>query len=273
MGDLLINKKDYTYLKWSKTRSSSGTAGSFLKATIIKNGKKVYYKLSNYNLKDGIIGHECVNEIIVSRLLDVLDIGHLAYRLLFGSINVDGREIETYFAESESFLSKGDRKITLEDYYELECKESESIESFIKRKRLKKNIDLMLLVDYLILNRDRHGANVELIRTQDGKTKMAPLFDHGVSLLFNCKNEREIEEYDVLEDKKVQSFIGSNSAKENLRLIDTKLKINKLEKKDKEYILDGMDLILGEKHCEKIWNMIWQRWKMAEKFLSRKGVL
>lgn len=43
---VILQKEDLTYLNWSHIRSSSGTAGTFLKAESTIGGKKVYYKLS-----------------------------------------------------------------------------------------------------------------------------------------------------------------------------------------------------------------------------------
>ena len=79
---IIHEKQDLTYLSWSKIRSSSGTAGSFLKATSELGGKKTYYKLSNYDSQKGVVGHECVNEIIADRLLTILGIEHLHYQLI-----------------------------------------------------------------------------------------------------------------------------------------------------------------------------------------------
>ncbi len=42
---------------------SPGTPGCFLKAYEEVNGKRLYYKLSNYDSYRGVFGHECVNEI------------------------------------------------------------------------------------------------------------------------------------------------------------------------------------------------------------------
>ena len=71
-------KQDLTYLSWSVYRNSSGTAGSFLKAYSELGGTKTYYKLSNFDKARGVIGHECVNELIVDRLLTILGIPHPA---------------------------------------------------------------------------------------------------------------------------------------------------------------------------------------------------
>ena len=74
--------QDLRYLEWTKTRHSSGTAGSFLKSFENSRGKRIYYKLSNFDSIQGIVGHECINEILADRLLTILNIEHVPYRLI-----------------------------------------------------------------------------------------------------------------------------------------------------------------------------------------------
>ena len=85
-NDMITEKQDLHHLTWSKVRNSSGTAGSFLKAYSDLGGHKTYYKLSNYDSVHGITGHECVNELIVDRLLSLLGVEHLHYQLLHADI-------------------------------------------------------------------------------------------------------------------------------------------------------------------------------------------
>ena len=85
MSNLILEKQNLTYLQWSHIRSSSGTAGTFLKATSSLHGKKKYYKLSNFDSAKGIVGHECINEIIVDRILSIFGIDHLEYELLINN--------------------------------------------------------------------------------------------------------------------------------------------------------------------------------------------
>lgn len=59
---VIREKQDLTYLNWSHIRSSSGTAGTFLKSESSLYDKKIYYKLSNFDPVNGIVGHECVKE-------------------------------------------------------------------------------------------------------------------------------------------------------------------------------------------------------------------
>lgn len=100
MQGIIRDKQDMTYLSWSKIRNSSGTAGSFLKAYSELGGKKTYYKLSNFDAEKGIVGHECVNEIIVDRLLDLLGIPHLHYQLIHADVSVREKIFDVYLCAS-----------------------------------------------------------------------------------------------------------------------------------------------------------------------------
>ena len=90
-NQLILEKQDLRHLVWSKWRKSSGTTGSFLKSYSELGGHKLYYKLSDYDPLLGVVGHECVNELIVDRLLTILGIEHLRYQIIHASILVDGK--------------------------------------------------------------------------------------------------------------------------------------------------------------------------------------
>jgi hypothetical protein len=275
MEQIIREKQNLTYLSWSRIRHSSGTAGSFLKSYSELGGIKTYYKLSNFDSVRGVIGHECVNEIIVDRLLNILGIEHLHYRLIHGDIIVSDKPYDVYLCASENFRKAGESKIALDTYYELEHIESESPLDFCIRNGWENYIYQMLAVDFLILNRDRHGANIELLRNTSKRTvRLAPLFDHGLSLMFNCLNNSDIESYDVMEDKLTNNYIGSRSTLENLKLIpaDKKPVLNPLKITHKNILLDGLDGILPQKHLEKIWDMIWKRWCSYGDFFNSKRI-
>lgn len=140
----------------------------FLKAYEERGNRKFYYKLSNYDSYRGVFGHECVNELVVSRLLDILQVEHLRYQLLHARLYIDGKEIETYITCTENFRKENERKMSLDIYYELHKQESESPLDFCIRMGWKTYVYQMLVVDYLICNRDRHGANIELLVDEKG---------------------------------------------------------------------------------------------------------
>lgn len=267
--EIIHEKQDLTYLNWSKIRHSSGTAGSFLKATSELSGKKIYYKLSNYDNARGVVGHESVNELIVDRLLTILGIDHLHYQLIHADILVDGKSLDTYVCASENFREKGEDKQAIDVCYESERLENESALDFCVRMGWSDYIWQMLVVDFLILNRDRHGANIEVLRNKKKKSlRLAPLFDHGLSLLCRCETEEAIEKFDVMADLPVQCYVGSRAAQENLKLIpiDQTPKLNPLKESDKSVLLEGLDGVISQSLQDKIWDMIWKRWCYYEDF-------
>lgn len=270
---LIHEKQDLTYLTWSKIRNSSGTAGSFLKAYSELGGSKIYYKLSNYDSTRGVTGHESVNELIVDRLLTILGVEHLHYQLIHADILVNGNALETYVCASENFRKPSEDKQAIDVCYESERLDGESPLDFCLRMGWGNYIWQMLVVDFLILNRDRHGANIEVLRNKKKKTvRLAPLFDHGLSLLCRCETETAVAQFDVMADQQVQCFVGSRSAQENLKLIpaDRMPELNPLKESDREVLLEGLDGVISDKLQDKIWDMIWKRWCYYEDFCNSR---
>ena len=267
LNQIIHELQDMTHLSWAKTRNSSGTAGSFLKAYEDGVDGKTYFKLSNYDAWKGIIGHECVNEIIVDRLLSILGISHLPYQLIHAKILIDQKEYETWLCASKDFKQRGESKIALDAYYQAENLPNESPMDFCIRCGWESTVYEMLVVDYLILNRDRHGANMEVLRNQWKKTiRLAPLFDHGLSLLCRCESTEAMLREDVMADKPVQCFVGSRSSWENLRLIprDQRPPLHPLAENDRAILLEGLSEALDQQWLDRIWEMIWKRWQEYE---------
>ena len=267
LNQIIHELQDMTHLSWAKTRNSSGTAGSFLKAYEDGVDGKTYFKLSNYDAWKGIVGHECVNEIIVDRLLSILGISHLPYQLIHAKILIDQKEYETWLCASKDFKQRGESKIALDAYYQAESLTNESPMNFCIRCGWESTVYEMLVVDYLILNRDRHGANMEVLRNQRKKTiRLAPLFDHGLSLLSRCESTEVMLREDVMADKPVQCFVGSRSSWENLRLIprDRRPALHPLTENDRAILLEGLSEALDQQWLDRIWEMIWKRWQAYE---------
>lgn len=268
---VIVEKQDLTYLKWSHVRNSSGTAGTFLKSQSVVSGEKIYYKLSNYDSEKGIVGHECVNEIIVDRLLTILGIEHLEYQLIHADIEIDGKIHETWICASRDFKRRGETKAALDNYFQTNRIGNESHYEFCVNYGWQKYIDTMLAVDYLILNRDRHGANIEVLRNaRQHSLRIAPLFDHGLSFLCSCFSEEEIEKFDISADKPCQNYIGSRSTFDNLNLIADKNAVfqAKLTIQDKEILFEDLSSVLSETHLNKIWDMLLLRWCEYEKLCN-----
>ena len=182
-------------------------------------------------------------------------------------IEIEGKVYTTYVCASEDFKKRGESKIALDDYYTANVQKGEDRYDFCRRMGWQRYIDTMLAVDYLILNRDRHGANMEVLTNRYRKTiRLAPLFDHGVSLFCRCRSIEELEKEDVMADKPVQCFVGSRSAWDNLRLVprDQFPRLSPLKESDRAYLLDGLDEALDQHWLDRSWEMIWRRWQAYE---------
>ena len=267
MEQIIRAPQDLTYLSWTKIRNSSGTAGSFLKSQEDTADGRIYYKLSDYDSFHGIVGHESVNEIIVDRLLTILDIPHLSYQLIHADIILDQKPVRTWLCASRNFRERGERKEALDSFYDSHKLPDESPLDFCIRNGWAEYIYQMLLVDYLILNRDRHGANIEVLINRYRKTvRLAPLFDHGVSFYCRIPDDAELAKEDPMADKPVQCFVGSRSARDNLLLIprDQFPRIQPLKETDRSSLLDGLDEAVSKYRLDRTWEMIWRRWQAYE---------
>lgn len=174
-----------------------------MKAVDGVKGHEIYYKLSDFDPVDRMVGFECLNELVADRLMTILGIEHLSYQLVHADIVIDGVPYNTYICKSKNFRKKSEQKVTLEDYFAMYRQPNETPFLFCQRMGWGEYIGKMLLVDFLILNRDRHGANIEVLRDSTGAVHPAPLFDHGLSLLCRSKTPEEIRSFDVMEDRKV----------------------------------------------------------------------
>lgn len=274
MDDIILELQDMRYLDWAVRKISPGTPGCFLKAYEEVNGERLYYKLSNYDSYREIFGHECVNELIVSRVMDVLGIPHVEYKLIHAMVIIDGKEQETWISVSDNFRKENEEKLAYDLYYDLQKQNQESPLEFAVRNGWGLYMYQMFCIDYLVANRDRHGSNLEVLRNEkDGRVRMAPLFDQGVSLLFSTYgDEKLIEKVDVMQDFPVNNYIGARSLEYNLSLIpeDFDLEINDINQDDKEYIFHNLEKVISQTHMDKIWEMIWKRWVYFEAIRNKK---
>ena len=235
--------QDLRRLDWSKVRHSSGTAGSFLKSREMIRGVKWYYKLSDYDAYRGIVGHECINELIADRLLTILQIPHLPYQLIHARIQIEDKEIVTWLCRSKDYKRPDESKIALDTFYQMERLVSESPLDFCIRQGWAEYVYQMLVIDFL-----------------------APLFDQGLSLFCSIHNEKDLENADPMADRRVQCFVGSGSAVRNLGLIPREhLRVpGKLRETDREYLFRDLSEALPPAYQDAIWEMIWRRWEYYE---------
>lgn len=260
--DIVKTRQDLTHLQWSERASSSGTAGCFLKSREQSGTSTWYYKLSCYDSYRGVYGHECANEIVASRLMALLGIPHLDYRLVHALIDVDGTQHDVWLNRSRSFRKPKEKKLALDTFYDLHKQPGESPLELCARFGWSEQIERMMLVDYLIINRDRHGANIEVLQDARGNVRLAPLFDNGLSFVFSCYSDcSRVARFDPLDDVNANNYLGTRSLEENLhRFVSPDLTVKPLRPAHREQLLAALDEALPSEHRDKIWDIIWQRW-------------
>ena len=267
----MINKEliDLRKLSWTKTRQSSGTAGSYLKSYSYSNGKKVYYKLSFFDDINGIFGYESVNEIIALRVMEQLGYSSLKYDLIHALVLIDGKEYETYLNSSYDFKLVNESKITLENFYDINKKNNESKIDFLNRYGFINEIYKMIIIDFLINNKDRHGANFEiLINNKTKKMRLAPFFDQGLSFLSPTYKKEDIELYDPNKIYKANSYIGTSDLLANLNIVPKEMLPS--IKLDYDHIFADLYEIIDNNYLNKCKLLLKNRWDILENLRNKK---
>ena len=124
-----------------------------------------------------------MNELIASRLLDNLGISHIPYKLVHALVMVKGQTHKRRGSASRGTIvvPKSDGQ-ALDTYIDLNARGDESPLEFCTKRGWTDAINAMMAFDYLIINRDRHGANIEVI-LRDGTVELAPTFRNHWRLL------------------------------------------------------------------------------------------
>ena len=181
------------------TGATSGSPGVVLKA--VQDGR--FYKLPNFNENTGFYGYSSMNDVIAARYLTSIGIQTLLYCGAEAVVQIRGREFTTFVNWSLDYRM-GRPDIAFEDY----VRTSGAIDpEAVFRTLDSAYLDTMLAADFLVGNRDRHGANIRWLG--DG---FSPLFDFNLSLFMPDGGSR-------LHDIMANNYIGSHSLLDNLELV------------------------------------------------------
>lgn len=156
---------EYISLSGEITTPEFTTLGTYPKAWKREDGGLYLYKKSLKN-------HESEKEILVSEILDLLNIEHIKY------LKTDEPDIckcKCMADDEKSRLSFGE--------YQIYCKNNgiDAYQSVLEQYPI--DFMKMAVIDYIIANMDRHGGNWGFwIDNKTGKiTGLHPLYDHNIS--------------------------------------------------------------------------------------------
>lgn len=126
---------------------------------------------------------EPFNEVAASRIMDLLDVPHVRYDIIDYSDSV--------YSICEDMVDRSTELIPAARVHLISAKRNDmsNYEHYLSVCRgfgldVRRDLDMMLLVDYLICNRDRHYSNFGIIRNPDSLEwiSSAPVYDSGSSL-------------------------------------------------------------------------------------------
>lgn len=158
------------------------TDGMLQKAWVIENGKRVLVK-GTYSPSR----QEPINEWIVSKICQKLGIDYCNYE-----IEVNGQNI---FSKCIDFINENEEIVSAYEIFELKPKSNNvndlthyiSILEENGIENAKSKLEDMILVDYIVMNFDRHMRNFGIIRNVENLKweKVTPIFDTGEALQCN----------------------------------------------------------------------------------------
>lgn len=158
--------------------------------------------------KADYLGYEALVEYLVSKLLQKTNVSEFVE---YDIVNIQYKKKNFMGCYSKNFLDDGEELITLEKLFRqykgidwtqtyalLDVKQRISfvvngVEEITGLKQFGKYLTMLMEMDALFLNEDRHTHNIAVIRKKDKTFAYAPVFDNGVGLFSDTRISYELD--------------------------------------------------------------------------------
>lgn len=209
------NSNDYS-TKISLISPNNTTDGRLKKTWVIEQGKR-------YLLKGGFKNEvmQPFNEVLASMICDRLGFYHTKYTL-----NIVSNKV---VSKCECFINKDTELVTAYQILHNNCDKENAYEEYIKIlenkgiKNAREKLEDMFILDYIIMNEDRHLNNFGIIRDVNTLEwlDVAPIFDNGEALnILDYDDEEVIISGQGRFFYKVESFDKLTSYIKNIKRFD-----------------------------------------------------
>ncbi|MCC0697234.1 HipA domain-containing protein [Clostridioides sp. ES-S-0048-02] len=240
--------------------ANASSKGMLYKWTAYLNGKLVYIK-TGVKYRNTYSDIQPLTEVLVSQILDSLKVNHVKY--YYDKMNRNNKIYDVCYSFD---FAEGYKYTTIREL--VGTNNSDLYTHLINNLYLdKKELDTMIIVDFLINNIDRHLRNFGMLQDEHGTLKFAPLFDHGFALYGNIIDEElELDSPEFLESiDECKPFKSSHY--EQIGLIsDISFKINTNEILE---IVDSYKKYLKPHRLECIKYLL----KIRIEYLKERGIL
>lgn len=258
VGDLLFGKE--VGREQISLMSPDNTSDGWLKKKwMILEGKRCLLKGGS-----GAVCQEPYNEVIASRIMRRLGISHVPYTIV---------EEDSYpYSLCEDFITPQTELVSA--WYIMQTRKKQNHVSVYRHYLdccealgicgMKEAVDQMLVLDYLIVNEDRHQNNFGVIRNAETLEYVgaAPIYDSGSSLWFNKPTVM------INGDVKVSSKPFRNTHEEQIKLVSSFAwvdfgKLKGIEEEMREIFRDS--LFVDDKRTDALCRGMKRRIEMLEK--------
>lgn len=231
-------------------------------------GNQLKWKNNDLWYKADGNGYEGLSEYLVSHLLTFTNLDKSDY-VMYDLVQIQYKNNIFNGVSSHNFLKQNHKLITLErlfqTYYGKSLNSSlwaikdpierlkflvDSVERITGLKDFGKYMNILLTIDMLFLNEDRHTHNIAVLMNEKQEFDYCPIFDNGASLLSDTYFDYPlgIDTYSLIDSVKSKTF--SNSFEEQVEASEKLYGSNisfSFTKKDVETLLDNIDVSIYSK--------------------------
>ncbi|MCL1990110.1 MAG: HipA domain-containing protein [Defluviitaleaceae bacterium] len=267
IGNLLIGESSAEMIEIDLKSPDNTSDGVLRKRWKVINGKRCLIKAGSDPYKQ-----ETYNEVIASRMMELLGIEHTPYWLMLEKdepysvceifITKDTEHISAWAIKNT--LPKKDKQ-TSEFNHFLTCCEALGIPN------ARTSIEQMLVIDYLIVNDDRHTNNFGAIRNVHTLKWLGitPIYDNGSSFW----NKKILSDINSRRGLKSKPFLSSHDSQIKLVSSFEWLELDKLKHIDEEIrSVFSHSKFISKERCEKIILGVKQRIDELTEMIERSHI-
>ena len=207
IGEVLFQNKAADHPNIKVISPDNNANGILRKKWTIQDGKRILMKGDS-----DLMEQRPFNEEIASKIMERLGIVHIPYIMTY----TNGR----YYSLCDNFITEDTELITASEIIastavEITSKDDSTYQQLLKCceylgiGNMQRQLEEMMVVDYLIANTDRHWGNFGFIRNANTLEwqGFAPIFDSGNSLWFDKRNTTESvlsETFEKTQDEQIK---------------------------------------------------------------------
>lgn len=261
----MLNTSDLAAADWGMATTKGMVAGGHCYKRINRRGSGMrYIKCSYFRPGQIAFGDEAAYEVVCSRLFLALGLPAVKTGAYYEEVVIDNVTYRAPVSLQMDYSRGYASRITLEDFVELNRAARGTITPYevMKKFGFMRDLEKMLVADFLVIQQDRHGRNIEILEKNGNKGEyvLAPLFDNGRSFMVDYPSSLMksggIKNFDPMGNYRVNNYIGTPSLENNLQMMEQPVDVKPLSNIGRRDIFHHVTDMLPMEYRDKIWEII-----------------